>query len=176
MTQCGECGFAVNETMKFALKQNACPACGSALFSNKDSSLITMIQGKIQGEGFSRNFTEDMVYDVSLFVFNEIKYGLGKILRDEALNSSLTSEIEYSEEDLDDEEARIKREVEAEFSESLSQLTEDGDVQDEEVFSKAERLKRLHEQRVKSNPKITEGVINSGAKKRGGFKGINRSS
>jgi len=172
MIQCGECGFPVNDTMRFALMQNSCPSCGSALFSNKDSHLIDIIQGKITSETFAQNFNEVTVYDVSLFIFNELKYGIGKQLRDELGAVTVSYEEDPNE---SEDEARIRKEVEAELAEEMVHLTDEGDVQGEEIFSKADRLKRLHEQKIKSNPKITRGSINSGIKRGGGgFKGVSR--
>lgn len=174
MIQCGQCGFPVNETMRYALMQNSCPACGSQLFSNKDSNLITMIQNKLLNESFSASFKEETMYDVSLFLFNELKYGIGKQMRDELIIAEkiVVNEFEEDEED-DEEEDSIRKEIERELEEELNNLNEDGDVETADVFTKAERLKRLHEQRVKSNPGLTTGAINNG-KKRTGSKAITR--
>lgn len=165
MIQCNNCGFAVNDSMKFSLMQNTCPSCGAALFSSRDSNLITMLQGKISSERFSSSLTEELVYDVSLFIFNELKHGIGKSLIDEALVNQSSSdgnekEVQNSEESqfVDD----IRNEVEKEYEEQISQLSDDGDViiEDKEIFEKAERLKRLHEQRFKNNPNIGKMVPN----------------
>jgi hypothetical protein len=176
MMHCNECGFGVNESMRFALMKNLCPSCGSSLFSNRDTNIITLIQNKISAERFSSSFTESQIYDISLFFFNELKGGIGKqILEDISLSAKPARQVIATSEESDYvEEDDIRSEIEKEYAEHLDQLDDDGNVLPEDLSNKAERLRKLHQQRVLTNPNLgKEAPIHS---KRGGFKGINRST
>ena len=170
MIQCNGCGFSVNELMKFALMNNVCPSCGGALFSNRDSNLINMVQSKLASERFSSKLTDELIYDISLFVFNELKHGIGRSLREELRAEDVGDiETEYEEED---EEDLIRKEVKQELGEQLSQLTDDGEVMSDDKMDKAERLKRMREQQLMRNPDLGQpvpfkkpaGIGKSGAK------------
>lgn len=162
MIQCSVCGFSVNELMKFALMNNSCPSCGGALFSNKDNNLINMIQSRIAGERFASKLTEELIYDLSLFFFNELKHGIGKSLREELRSEDVDIEYEEGDEDL------IRKEVERELGDQLSQLTDDGEVMSDEVAAKAERLRRLREQQLMVNPNLGQEVpLKKGGNKQG---------
>jgi hypothetical protein len=172
--------------------KNVCPSCGSGLLSDKDSSVMSVIQGKLTSQRFASSFTETQIYDISLFIFNELNSGLGGLVsgaktlsknkrRAIAATTGEDSEDDFSSsEDLDEDEGEdfdlssIRKEVESEFSESLSSYEEDSSRDDEDVSSKAERLKKLYEQRALANggslDRITPKI------KRGGFKGITRST
>ncbi len=151
MIQCKNCGFQVNELMKFALMQNICPSCGKSLFSNADSNLISTFQSKILSERFSSKLTEELVYDIAMFMFNEFKHGLGKF--------KFNSEEKEKEEDVDLEELDIRKEIEAEYSEELEYLEGEDEPDDREVYEKTEKLKKLHQQRLiqsQANEKFPE--------------------
>jgi hypothetical protein len=173
MIQCNDCGFAVNETMKFALMQNICPSCGSALFSARDSSLISMIEAKLNSQKFSTSLNEELSYDISLFIFNELSHGLGKRLIDEAV-SNAKSGANISEDGESEETDDVRSQIEEELSEELAQLGNDGGViiENEELFSKAERLKKLREQQLAVNPNLGNKPVTS--KRGNGFGGISR--
>jgi predicted nucleic acid-binding Zn-ribbon protein len=160
MIQCNKCGFAVNDMMKFALMQNSCPSCGANLFSSRDMSLINSIQGKISSERFSSGFTEETLYDVSLYVFNEVKYGLGKSLLDEAVASAKSQPT--SEEGVEDgpEMEDVRSQVEEEYAEQIAMLNSDGEVvtDGDGVFTKAERLKRLRQQQLATKPNLGKSL------------------
>jgi RNA polymerase subunit RPABC4/transcription elongation factor Spt4 len=80
MIVCLKCKFVVNNEMKFALMQNSCPSCGSQLFSPEDVSQIQVLQNKISAQKFSEDFSTELNYDLSLFIYHELKSGLGKTL------------------------------------------------------------------------------------------------
>jgi hypothetical protein len=146
--------------MKHALMMNMCPACGKGLFSDQDMNLIQLLQNDLGGQPFSRNFTEEMIYDISLFIFNQLRHGIGKSviedeverrLEDRKSDDSPTNQSDDGEPSMDD----IRREVEAEFKEEIEEITEQ-----EDVFSKVDRLKRLAQKRAENapqkRPQITE--------------------
>lgn len=196
MIQCKDCGFMVNELMRFALMKNVCPSCGSGLLSDKDSNIISVIQGKLSSQRFSSSLTETQVYDISMFFFNELKSGIGSLVsgssglskrnrraiaapsesETESGDEFLSSESEDGEDFEEDDDldlSSIRREVESEFDD-LSTFEEPTTVRSEDVLSKAERLKKLYEQRALASggslDKVTPKI------KRGGFKGVTRST
>jgi len=177
MIQCNGCGFGVSESMRFALMKNICPSCGSGLFSNKDSSVISMIQSRLKSERFSSSLTENQIYDLSLFFFNEIKTGFVKQVfsdyNSKKISSDDDSEVSHSEEGEADD---IRKEIEKEYSTQINNLLdEDGDIQTEDVESKASRLKKLYQNTVNSNPSlVSDNPIKT--TRRGGFKGVSRST
>lgn len=171
MIQCSKCGLAVTEAMKFAIKSNLCPGCGTGLFSNKDLTLITKIQSRISTERFVTGLTQDTVYDIALFMFNEFKTGLGKSILVEML-AQQKNRLNPEEVEITDE---IRKEIEEEFKEELERLTtseyseeddfgpdnfdENPDIDmnpSEDYIDKVNRLKSQHQQRVKNGlvPKI----------------------
>jgi len=177
MIQCSDCGFGVNESMKFSLMQNSCPGCGSNLFSNRDTNIISMIQGKLSTQKFSNSFTEELLYDVSLFIFNELKHGVGKSLIDEAvknINSNKSGIVNNVDVGEIDEELVLRQEVEAEMASEIAELSDDGEVIDEEIFSKAQRLRNLRQQQLAANSNL--GVKPVTSKRSGGFGGVSRRS
>lgn len=157
MMQCKNCGFQVNELMKFSLMQNLCPSCGKGLFSDADSNIISTFQSRISSERFASRLTDELIYDLALFMFNEFKHGIGKTLKLEI----------NPEEDL--EEIEIRREIEAEYSDEL-QFLEDEDISSEQttdIIEKTEKLKKLHQQRLmqsKANEHIPEKRTGFGPK------------
>jgi len=176
MIQCNECGFSVNDMMKFALMQNTCPSCGSNLFSNRDQNLISSIQGKIASERFASGFTEEMLYDTSLFIFNELKHGIGQNLINEALAAAKLNPQDDSKDTTskDDPLEDVRNEVEEEFAEQIAMLNSDGDVVTDEdgIFTKAERLKRLRQQQLANKPNLGKAIAT--AKKGGSLKKGNK--
>lgn len=164
MIQCNDCGFSVTDSMKHSLMSNSCPACGHELFSSRDMSIISTIQVGIESQPFAFNFTKEILYDISVYMFNEIKNGFGKEIMDNEALIAFEQQVGDINENSDDESdnfVNIRREVEIELKEEIDEIIEGQDGQDEnisfdgkeqsdDIFSKAERLKRLAQQR-KSN-------------------------
>lgn len=151
IVQCSECGFTVSESMKFAIKSNSCPSCGNGLFSEEDIYTISSFQNELGNQSFSFNLTEQNTHDLALFMFNQFKHGLGKTLVIEELRKqSSTGEIEIPEDEfVDNEKERLRKEIETEFQEEISEIIEEVGEQEahDDIYNKAERLKRLAQQR-----------------------------
>jgi len=172
--------------MKFALMKNVCPSCGSPLFTQKDNNLIATIQSRVASHRFSDSMNEEQIYDVSLFVFNEIKNGVGAIVLQDMISAQKkSSSASAGSESVDTEDIAledIKKEIEEEYLSELMDENEYLPEDDEEdiresafgnsdydIDNKADRLKRIHQSR-----KIKEGV-NSKLKSPGhSFKGVSR--
>ena len=148
---------------------NSCPACGKNLFSSHDMNIISSIQGSLNSQPFAFNFTEEVLYDVSIYMFNEIKHGIGKqILADEL--KRMKELPSSSEEGTDDPVADLRKEVESELKDEIKEITEN---QDEDLFSKAERLRRIAQQRKagmvqEDRPKVSASKKTGAAVRRAG--------
>lgn len=171
MIQCGKCGFSVNELMKFALMQNKCPSCGGELFSADDMEVISVIQSKVSSERFASKLTSELLYDVSLFIFNEINGDLAMYMNKR--NAHKNKEIVHQEVDPDDEEYKLRKEIESEYHEELSTLDEDDEDMDPDISLKAEKLKKLRERQVINNPNLGKIPVTAKDRKPGTSK-INR--
>lgn len=178
MIQCKSCSFLVNDSMKYAMMNNICPACGHGLFSELDKDFISVLQSKILSEKFSHRLTEGQVYDIAIFIFNYLNNDLFELFKrhkenDVALIKPVANEdeIEVFE---DFNEDIIRKEVFQEVSEHLN-LLDDGEVMPEDVFSKVQKLKKLHKQRIDSNPNLGKEVPIATGKKGSGFR-VNRSN
>lgn len=168
---CKKCNSAIERNMKFALMKNFCPACGSPLFSEQEQNDISTLQNRISIQNFSDKLSEVEVYDVALFVFNEIRNGLGQIyvqnqVRALAKAKSVTSkEVESEEsnksvnepnevdESVDFEEQlrqEIRQEVEEEIASEVQEITK-GTSEDVDPDDKVSRLKALHKKHQRGN-------------------------
>lgn len=86
--QCGKCKFGVNQEMKFALMKNICPRCGFKLFTDNEMNDISLLRNRISRQSFAAEFTEELAFDFSLFVLDEIKNGLGQKYFQEMISSA----------------------------------------------------------------------------------------
>lgn len=179
MIECGNCNFIVDEKMKFSLMQNSCPSCGSNLFSGQDMALLGAIQGRLSSQGFSTNISKDLKYDISLFIFSELKDGIGRdFLSLTDKNESHEEEVE-SVEKSDDESTidSLRAEVEAEVLGQSQLMDDEGGVSDEDLASKAERLKLLRQNHLSSRREENSSDSHKRITGRiSGFKGVTRSS
>lgn len=83
--QCKSCGFSVPQNLKFAIMKNFCPQCGNKLFSEREMNHLATIQNRVGAQEFSKKLTEQQIYDISLFLYNEISNGYGRVIIDEYL-------------------------------------------------------------------------------------------
>lgn len=181
MIKCEKCNFTITESMRYSLMKNLCPSCGSALFSSRDNDLIRNIESRLVSKSFAKNITEESIIDISMFIFGEIKYGIGKAIIDEAVSVKLSaSDIPESESQVssdrynDDDgisthadhtvfnEEQIRREVELELGDNIKALSSDGGVvhhkENEDLMDKAKRLKELRERQLAENPNIGRAI------------------
>lgn len=170
--QCGKCKFVVPANMRFCLMKNMCPSCGSPLFSDSDMNHLSMLQNRVNGKNFANDMDQVQIYDLALFIFNEIKSGYGRTILDAEVkklttNSSPASEadVQYKQEDeapeVEPEESSdidaIKLEVEAELREQikanleLDSAVEMGSLHEDDD----DKIERLKAQAKKHNKRIT---------------------
>lgn len=153
--QCKECGFVVPQNLKFAIMKNFCPQCGQKLFTEKEMNHISMIQSRVVKQEFSNSLDEQVVYDIALFIYNEVTSGYGRVLLDEEIKRLVSAKKEKGEDiDVEVEDTPIAKDIEkvkAQIREEEAArvaLDRRAAADGEDVDDKVERLKRIH----KSNP------------------------
>jgi hypothetical protein len=168
--KCGKCNFSVPNNMRFCLMRNMCPSCGAALFSDEDANHLAMMQNRIKGQSFSKEFDDVQVFDLALFIYNEIKSGYGKVLLDEEVKKvtkksrpDKEADVPYNHEgeeddadDINEEDVavEVKKEVEAEIRQQLMKhMKEDLETtyEEEADFDEDDRVSRLKAQARKHN-------------------------
>ena len=144
---CGKCKFQVTQDMKFALMKNICPACGLQLFSDSEMKDINMLVSRLGKQSFSLEFTKELVFDISLFILDEIKNGIGQkyfqamtTKSNPPISSEDGAELDDSEEDI---RQRMREEIEDEFPALKAMPDEEVTVRtrDESANEKAKRLR-----------------------------------
>jgi len=140
--QCKNCGFSVPQNLKFAIMKNFCPQCGNKLFSEREMNHLATIQNRVSGQDFAKKFTEQQVHDISLFLYNEISSGYGRVIIDEYLkeilkNKKVAPKVETSPK-IDSSESSLISENDSSFDEDgegeelNSDSTEDDDSVEED--------------------------------------------
>ena len=64
MINCRQCDFSIRNNMRHALMNNCCPACGSAILGETHKQ-------RLMQQEFSQSLSEDLVFDISLFMLLE---------------------------------------------------------------------------------------------------------
>jgi glucose-6-phosphate-specific signal transduction histidine kinase len=155
--------------------KNLCPSCGGALFSTSDMNHIAMMQNRIGSQSFAKNLDEIQIFDLALFIYNEIQTGYGQAILEERIKNIKTSAsteldgtveskhqavgTEESEPEIDVREI-VKKEVEDEIREKIMENIKA--VQEDVVFHEDDedddedyKIKRLKEQAAKHNKNVT---------------------
>lgn len=161
---CSKCKFQVNQNMKFALMKNICPACGSQLFSDSEMSDISLLRNRLGKQQFSVEFTEELAFDIALFIMNEIKNGIGQKYFQKMMAKSgppIVSGDEESEENIPSEEdirRQMRSEIESEYPE-LQSMPDDQITTRTRAESADEKAKRLREIARKSGIGNKQGTV-----------------
>ena len=131
MILCKKCGFGVLETMRHALKSNACPSCGKILFGDRHVQEMSAISGRIRSQAFSQSLGDDIIFDISLFILDN--YSDFNEPEETASSPGHTSEL--PEESLES----IRDEVREEAISNIDEAEDDDETDD----MKLSRLKRM---------------------------------
>jgi len=146
MIDCRKCEFSIKASMRHALVENCCPACGSAIMGDTHTQRMRLMKQRLMSQEFSQALSDELIFDISLFMlleFAPISSG-----DDEDPESTETQENQENSttEDSDDYEKirdEIREEVMAKTPDSPEELEED---------LKIARLKRLaKESKVKKS-------------------------
>jgi hypothetical protein len=169
--KCKKCSFTVASNMKFAIMKNMCPSCGAPLFSERERNEISMLQNRVSVQNFSDGFDEVTTHDVALFIFNEIRGGLGQAFVERQVKRALdkvkniekepgSSEFDEGSEDegvgniesdtsSDVDFNDIKQEIEEELAPEIEAITSPSISKS--AVDKVERLKQIHKQSGMAN-------------------------
>lgn len=71
MIDCRKCKFSVQQSMRHALSNNCCPACGSALLGEVHSRRLSLFKNKLSNQAFSSKLDSDDIFDIALFMLVE---------------------------------------------------------------------------------------------------------
>lgn len=138
MINCRKCDFLIKASMRHALTNNCCPACGSAILGETHTQRMRLFKQRLLQQEFSQKLSEDTIFDITLFMLLEFSpISSPKDVSEES--SELTEQLEGepaedSAEDYEKIREEIREEVMAESEDSSESLDED---------LKIARLKRL---------------------------------
>lgn len=169
MIECRKCNFAVQQSMRHAITNNCCPACGSALLGEVHKRRLDIFKNKVTNQPFSSKLDSDDIFDIALFMLVEF---FPPSLDDKKQEAS-----EPDEESGEEKVARVsaevaEREKEEEGSESYEDIREQ--VRKEMVSSSADltaeemdedlriqRLKRMAKENRINKPGATVRRVDS---------------
>lgn len=177
MIICSNCTFNVLDNMKYSIIKNICPACGKNLLSESDTKTLDKLKRRFAKAKFASLLNEEILHDLSFFVYNEIKAGFfDEFIQKTNIVGVIEDESNTKTDDLDKIRQQIKEEVILSESparkipsrnaikESLESLMnesaddyEELDDDDNPVFSentdpKVKRLQELYEKNKLANP------------------------
>ena len=163
MINCRQCDFSIRNNMRHALMNNCCPACGSAILGETHTQRMRLFKQRLMQQEFSQGLSEDLVFDISLFMlleFSPINSSKKEEEESQVPSSSLSEsqnsgpdESVFSEES---EYEKIRDEIREEVHSSGESSSED---LDEEL--KIARLKRLaKENKVKMSGTAVRRLTN----------------
>lgn len=119
MIDCRKCKFSVQQSMRHALSNNCCPACGSALLGEVHSRRLSLFKNKLSNQAFSSKLDSDDIFDIALFMLVEFFPPSIDVENKEASES----EEESEEEKVARASAEVaEREKEEEYSESYEDI------------------------------------------------------
>ena len=133
MINCRQCDFLIKNSMRHALINNCCPACGAAVLGETHTQRMRMFKQRLLQQEFAQNLSDDLVFDITLFMI--LEFSPIKPEKDddsEDTNTGDTAEV------VEDDYEKIRNEIREEV---LSRPEDLGEDLDEDL--KIARLKRL---------------------------------
>ena len=137
MIDCRKCGFSIKASMRHALVENCCPACGSAIMGDTHTQRMRLMKQRLMSQEFSQALSDELIFDISLFMLLEFApISSGDDEGSESTEAQENQENSTTEDSDDYEKIRdeIREEVMAKAPDSPEELEED---------LKIARLKRL---------------------------------
>lgn len=153
MLNCRKCDFLIKSNMRHALINNCCPSCGSAILGDTYTQRMKLFKQRLLSQEFSQNLSEDLIFDISLFMLMEFSSPEKSSDSDSAeeastINDDSASQVDYSESDNDSKDLEYQKIRDEIRGEVMSESQSSGEELDEDL--KIARLKRLaKESRVK---------------------------
>lgn len=137
MIDCRKCGFSIKASMRHALVENCCPACGSAIMGDTHTQRMRLMKQRLMSQEFSQALSDELIFDISLFMLLEFTPISSGDDEDSESTEAQENQENFTTEDSDDYEKirdEIREEVMAKAPDSPEELEED---------LKIARLKRL---------------------------------
>ena len=143
MRVCKKCNHHVDSSMKFCLMKNMCPSCGYPLFGDKEIQKIEHVKMKIKSTRFSQSMSDDVIFDISLFILNEF------LEEEEGEEEVATQDVIESEELISDEEGESLEKIRDSVRKEVLGV-EDGESVEETEDMRIARLKRMAKESANS--------------------------
>jgi Zn-finger nucleic acid-binding protein len=70
MMTCNKCEYIIDGSLKFAVVNNVCPKCGSAILDDNELAAIGQVNNDMKDYGFSSDVEKYTLYTISLFIYN----------------------------------------------------------------------------------------------------------
>jgi len=138
MINCRQCDFLIKNSMRHALINNCCPACGAAVLGETHTQRMRMFKQRLLQQEFAQGLSDDLVFDITLFMLLEFS-PIKPEKADDSENMNISDTAEFVEDDgADDDYEKIRDEIREEVLSRSEGL--EGDL-DEDL--KIARLKRL---------------------------------
>ena len=155
MIDCRKCGFSIKASMRHALVENCCPACGSAIMGDTHTQRMRLMKQRLMSQEFSQALSDELIFDISLFMLLEFTpISSGDDEDSESTEAQENKENSTTEDSDDYEKIRdeIREEVLAKTPDSPEELEED---------LKIARLKRLaKESKIKKSGTAVRRISN----------------
>ena len=66
MINCRQCDFLIKNSMRHALINNCCPACGAAVLGETHTQRMRMFKQRLLQQEFAQSLSDDLVFDICL--------------------------------------------------------------------------------------------------------------
>ena len=147
MINCRQCDFLIKNSMRHALINNCCPACGAAVLGETHTQRMRMFKQRLLQQEFAQSLSDDLVFDITLFMLLEFS-PIKPEKDDDSENTNTGDTAEFAEDDsAEDDYEKIRDEIREEVLSRPEELEED---LDEDL--KIARLKRLAKEGVTKRP------------------------
>jgi len=142
MINCRQCDFLIKNSMRHALINNCCPACGAAVLGETHTQRMRMFKQRLLQQEFAQSLSSDLVFDITLFML--LEFSPIKSEKDDDSENTSTGDTEQL---VEDDYEKIREEIREEV---LSRPEESGEDLDEDL--KIARLKRLAKEGAVKRP------------------------
>ena len=147
MINCRQCDFLIKNSMRHALINNCCPACGAAVLGETHTQRMRMFKQRLLQQEFAQSLSDDLVFDITLFMLLEFS-PIKPEEDDDSEDTNTGDTAEFVEDNgSEDDYEKIREEIREEVLSRPEGLEED---LDEDL--KIARLKRLAKEGAVKRP------------------------
>jgi len=125
MINCRQCDFLIKNSMRHALINNCCPACGAAVLGETHTQRMRMFKQRLLQQEFAQNLSDDLVFDMTLFMLLEFS-PIKSEKDDDSENTNTGDTAEFVGDDsAEDDYEKIRDEIREEVLSRSEELEED---------------------------------------------------